>query len=79
LDKDDYKLSINTDKDALKLEFGRSNPAYTITEALKVFEIVANNQLYTKSVNYWKAVEESFVIPKRSAESLRNFYKSHAH
>lgn len=69
---------VNREQGSLYLDFGKSQVTYTITEALKVFEIASKNPKNNKSAQYWKDVENKELIPNRPAESLRNFYKTHA-
>lgn len=51
---------------------------YTITEAMKIFSIALQKQNKTKSksASFWLDVERQQTLPKRSADSLRNFWKT---
>ena len=59
-----------------RLEFGRGHVPYTITEAIKVAEIAQQNPKNNRSVLCWMAIERAGTLPKRTAESLRTFYKN---
>ena len=51
---------------------------YTITEAIKVFSIALQkeNRTKSKSASFWLEVERNQTLPKRTADSLRNFWKT---
>lgn len=44
LNKDEFFLYKNTEKGIKRIEFGVNKPIYTITEALKIFELAINNK-----------------------------------
>jgi len=43
-----------------------------------VFELAIANRQSARGSTFWKKVEEEEWIPKRSADSMRNFWKSNA-
>ena len=49
---------------------------YTITEAIKIFQIAIRNKQFAKSAQFWMTVERQNTLPKRTADSLRNFWKT---
>jgi hypothetical protein len=48
---------------------------YTITEAIKIFEIGLANQSSAAGSTFWQNIERKGVVPNRSAESMRGFWK----
>lgn len=77
LDPIDYFAFTNNHDKAKKLTFGvKSNVRYTIREAVKVFEIALKNKSKSKSASFWMEIERKQILPQRSADSLRNFWKT---
>ena len=76
LPKDDYFSYKNEEKKSRKITFGKNNVKYTITEALKVFTIALRNREKNKAASYWVEVERTGIMPNRSADSMRNFFKT---
>jgi hypothetical protein len=60
------------------LDFGKGKVPYTITEAIKIFEIGMANSKNNRSVGFWHDIERAGIIPKRTAESMRSFFKTYA-
>jgi hypothetical protein len=48
LDKDDYFRYDNTGDGIKRIDFGRGKVIYTITEAIKIFELGQNNKINGK-------------------------------
>jgi hypothetical protein len=59
----------------MRFAFGKSNVKYTIREAIQIFKLGLQNKEYSKSSAFWLQVERSGTIPKRTGDSLRNFWK----
>ena len=78
LDKDSYLDFFNKEKGIKRIVFGVQKPLYTITEAIKIFEIALANQKSARGASFWKKVELENTVPKRSADSMRNFWKTNA-
>lgn len=77
LPKESYLSFTNADSTGCKrLGFGKNNVRYTITEAIKVFQIALRNKQCSKSAQFWMQVEREYTLPKRTADSLRNFWKT---
>jgi tRNA U34 2-thiouridine synthase MnmA/TrmU len=73
----DYFSFSNTHEKSKRISFGsKSNVKYTIREAVKVFEIALQNKSKSKSACFWMEIERRQILPKRSADSLRNFWKT---
>ncbi len=54
LQNKEWYFSYNTQDDKCKrLGFGKSNVRYTITEAIKVFQIALQNKSKSKSAQFW--------------------------
>lgn len=78
LEKEEFFRYSNPEDGAKRLDFGRSKVVYTMMEGLKVLEIGFNNSGSSRGVSFWLEVERSGVIPKRSAESMRTFFKNNS-
>lgn len=78
MDKDDYFLRSNQDINNNKNKrFALSKyTAYTLTEAFKVYEIAQANKARCQSANFWKEIEFKGLIPERTMDSMRNFFKT---
>lgn len=76
--KEDYLSYTNKADGCKRLGFGKQHVKYTITEAIKVFQIALTKEGKTKSksASFWLQVERSQILPKRTADSLRNFWKT---
>jgi hypothetical protein len=48
---------------------------YTITEALKIFTIGLSNQNSAAGSSFWQQIERKGLVPNRTAESMRSFWK----
>ena len=77
LDKDDYFFRThqdinNNNNKRFTLNWGC---AYTLTEAFKINEISQANKGRCTSANFWKEIEFKGLIPERTMDSLRNFFK----
>lgn len=76
VDKDDFFLREVNGKGIKRFDLVKGRVKYTMTEALKVFEIAAaNRKKNNTSANFWKEIEALAIFPNRPSESLRNFYK----
>jgi len=52
---------------------------FTLTEAIKVFEIAVANVERSGGATFWREIEKkTHIISNRSAESLRGFWKKHS-
>lgn len=79
LNKEDYLAYTNTNEGCKRLTFGKKHhPKYTITEAIKVFRIALTQEgrQRSKSAQFWLEIERQEIIPRRTADSLRNFWKT---
>lgn len=79
LDKALYFVQNSKHENCKRLGFGKSSIKYTITEAIKIFTIGTSkeNKIQAKSSSFWVDVARKNIIPKRSAESIREFWKKH--
>lgn len=57
LDKEPYCEFINTNKACKRIEFRAAKPMYTLTEAVKTFEIAIANQSRANGSTFWKDIE----------------------
>lgn len=55
--REDYFSYANGDDKCKRLGFGKANVRYTITEAIKVFQIALQNKSKSKSAQFWMQVE----------------------
>jgi hypothetical protein len=78
LDKDAYHSFVNHEKSIRKLKFARNKNPYTLTEAFKVFELGLENIDSSYGATFWIKIERDEVIPNRTAESMRGFWKAHS-
>ena len=58
--------------------FTKNLPAYTITEAIKIFDLAINNVAQARGATFWKKVEDEYLLPNRTSESMRSFWKQSA-
>ena len=75
LAKEDYELFLTEDKYLKKIDFNKKHCLYTLTEAMKVFELGTKNK-GSRGSKFWQEVEKDKTIPNRPAESMRNFWKT---
>ena len=76
LQNKDYKLYDNPEVMGIRrFAFGKSNVKYTIREAIKIFQLALRNKDKSKGAQFWLQVERENLIPKRTGDSLRNFWK----
>lgn len=76
MSKDDYFLIYyNEEKKNKKLSLP-NKCGYTITEAIKIFQLACDSKDRGKSATFWKEIEDKGLIPERRAESMRNFLKT---
>lgn len=71
-----FAYNNNQEPACNRLVFGKSHVRYTITEALKVFSLALPNKQKSKSANFWIQVEREQILARRTADSLRNFWKT---
>ena len=76
LDRGEFFSFRNNDETSKRLQFGKQNVKYTITEAIKIYKIAIPNKLNSKSASFWVNVERKMELPNRTADSLRNFWKT---
>lgn len=76
-EKASYFEYFNKEKGIKRVELGVNKPKYTITEAIKIFEIALANRNSARGASFWIKIERENFLPKRSADSMRNFWKSH--
>lgn len=60
------------------MAFTKQQPTYTITEAIKVFDLALANSTQARGAAFWKKVEDNQLLPKRTCESMRSFWKQNA-
>ena len=77
LNKDDYKLIDNEMENALKLNIGRKK-RYTVMEGVKLYAIMGAKKTGKVQNDLWKSIERKQLIPERSADSLKAFWKKHS-
>jgi hypothetical protein len=77
LDKDNYFRYENSGEGVKRMEFGRTKVIYTMTEGIKVLEIGFANKTSSRGAHFWQGIEREGIVPKRSSESMRNFFKTH--
>ena len=70
-----YLEWTNTDPKCLKLDFNQGKLRYTIREGIRIFELALANSSKAGGLTFWQAVESENHIPRRTADSLRNFWK----
>ena len=68
---------MNDGKGIKKLDFAKSRVVYTITEGIKIFEVAQAKNRENTGAKFWKDKEAQGIIPFRSSESMRNFFKTH--
>ena len=72
---DPYLEWVNTEPNCLKLDFNQGKLRYTIREGIKIFELALANPSKASGLTFWQTVEQENHIPRRTADSLRNFWK----
>ncbi|CDW88076.1 UNKNOWN [Stylonychia lemnae] len=77
-DETTHLFAVNSENELKikRLELHKSQN-YTITEAIKIYEIASSkeNKHRSQSAAFWKEVSEKGIIPGRTGESMRNFLK----
>ena len=76
LNKEWYLAQNNQHENCKRIGFGKQHVRYTITEAIKVFQIALQNKTKSKSATFWMEIERNQTLPRRTADSLRNFWKT---
>ena len=71
LDKEDYFRYECAGEGIKRIEFGKGKVPYTMTEAIKIFEIGLANASRSRGATFWQEVERSSIIPKRTSDSMR--------
>lgn len=78
LDCSDYLAFSKSNKElggGLKIEFTKGNTQYTITEAIKIFSLALANPQVARGANFWNSIEKEGLIPNRTSDSMRSFWK----
>ena len=75
--KDDYKLIDSEMSNALKLNIGKKK-RYTVMEGVKLYSIMGPKKTGKIEKDMWKSIERKQIIPERSADSLKAFWKKHS-
>ena len=52
---------------------------FTIREGLRVMELGKQNSGRSRGATFWLEIERKELLPKRPAESMRNFFKNNCH
>jgi hypothetical protein len=61
----------------LKINIGKGK-RFTILEGLMMFTIISSHSPSNLSkINFWQSIEEQMMIPERTPEQMRNFYKEY--
>lgn len=76
LSRDNYEQSLNTSRDALKLPIGKKK-RYSIAEGVQMYLTMGAHAVQLQRSDFWPNVEGSRVLPERSADSMRHFYKKY--
>ena len=70
-----YFITQNLDEKARKLNIGKKKK-YTIIEGIKLYEIITNQKnLQANSSQLWQKVYNQGILPERTADSMKNFWK----
>ena len=75
--KGDYKLIDNEDVNALKLNMSKKK-RYTVMEGIWVYKTLGAKKSGKIDNSLWKIIENQRLIPERSADSLKTFWKKHS-
>ena len=71
----EYLVFNNKDPSCLKLDFSAQKVRYTIREGIKIFELALANPESASGSSFWLEIERQNIIPRRTGESMRNFWK----
>jgi hypothetical protein len=75
---DDYFLVMNQSESARRLNISKKKK-YTIIEGLRLYEIITNQKAgQTNSNQFWQKVFGQAILPERTADSMKNFWKKQA-
>jgi hypothetical protein len=75
LPPDSYLLTQNIDDKARKLNIAKKKK-YTIMEGIKLYELITNQKsIQTNTSTFWAKVQNQGILPERTADSMRNFWK----
>ena len=75
LPPDEYMLTINFDEKARKLNVSKKKK-YTIIEGIKLYELITNQKnIQANSNQFWNKVATQIILPERTADSMKNFWK----
>lgn len=75
LPADTYFVAQNLNENARKLNIGKKKK-YTIIEGIKLYEIITNQKNIQENSNqFWSKVHNQGILPERTADSMKNFWK----
>ena len=75
LNKDDYFVCINIDERSRMLNIGKKKK-YTVIEGIKLYEMITNHKnLQINNTQFWLKAQKQAILPERSADSMKNFWK----
>jgi hypothetical protein len=78
LSPDNFFLTENYDDRARKLNIAKKKK-YTIIEGIKLYDIITNQKnLQAIQSQFWSKVVSQMILPERSADSMKNFWKKNA-
>ena len=57
------------------MEFSCEKVKYTLREGVKIFELALANPKSNSGATFWLKIEREHLIPKRTGDSMRAFWK----
>ena len=75
VNKENYFLCINIDEKSRLLNIGKKKK-YTIIEGIKLYEMLNQHKnLQINNSQFWLKAQQQGILPERTADSMKNFWK----
>jgi len=73
----EYILGTNDSEHAMKLNIGKRKKI-TIVEGMKLYKLLGAAKFQKVSIDTYKGIERQGILPERSFETMRNFWKEYS-
>ena len=76
LNKQEYKIGINDNESALKLNIGKRKKI-TIVEGMQLYKLLGASKYGKVNPDTYKGIERQGYLPERSTETMKNFWREY--
>jgi hypothetical protein len=73
----EYELGTNDSEHAMKLNIGKRKKI-TIVEGMKLYRLLGAAKFQKVSIDTYKGIERQGILPERSFETMKNFWKEYS-